>query len=89
MLELLREEGAFREGRPRFHLSMPLFEGENHPDTHQVVRPPQASMSMDPEFIVQQVRTLAAMGRDLAGPASRGRPIRRTARRAPTGIKSR
>jgi alkanesulfonate monooxygenase SsuD/methylene tetrahydromethanopterin reductase-like flavin-dependent oxidoreductase (luciferase family) len=62
MLQVLREEGAFDREGDRFHLSMGLFEGESHPETHQVIRPPQ--ISMDPEVVVAQAREIAALGVD-------------------------
>jgi alkanesulfonate monooxygenase SsuD/methylene tetrahydromethanopterin reductase-like flavin-dependent oxidoreductase (luciferase family) len=63
MLQVLREHGAFDDRRSRFHLSMPLFEGENHPDTHQVIKPPQ--VSMDPEVILHEAQLIAGLGADL------------------------
>jgi alkanesulfonate monooxygenase SsuD/methylene tetrahydromethanopterin reductase-like flavin-dependent oxidoreductase (luciferase family) len=60
MLDVLREGGAFRPDLPPFQLSMPLFEGEVHPDTHQVIRPPQ--VSLEPDDIFREARMIADLG---------------------------
>jgi probable F420-dependent oxidoreductase len=59
-MNYVREQESFRQ-RPRpLGLFMPLFEGETHPITHEVLTPPTVVMNKD--AILEQVQELTDIG---------------------------